>query len=235
MTATATGTDSRQIPGVGLLEYEEQPYRRYWLTPEGGKRRRRLPSVTTILRESWAKPELVAWAARTGDQIDTVREAAFARGKAVHRFIETYMATGELLPTGEFEPTYRPFIEGAAAFLFEYDPQPEAVEQLVCHPELGYAGRFDLRARVHGHSAILDFKTGSEARVYAEAHVQTFAYALADERCGAPLAEQRLIVGIGEDGSHRVVQGGDATELWNAVLAFDKARRGFMRSLEDGR
>src|SRR4029453_12930097 len=131
------------------------------------------------------KPELIAWAARQGAAMDGVREQAFARGRAVHTFIETYVTSGRVLAPSHFEVDQRPYVQAAGRFLFEHDPQPEAVEELVAWPEQGYAGRLDMRARIDGQSSLLDFKTSENGRVYPEAHVQVYAYQLAAERCGA--------------------------------------------------
>lgn len=234
MTATSTGQDTRQVPGLGLIEFEEQPYRRYWFTPETGGPREQMLSVTTILRDSWPKPQLVDWAAKQGENMYKIRDQAGERGRELHRFIETWTGTGRLLDKTEFAPEHQPYIAGAAAFLFDHDPQPEAVEQLVCFPEQGYAGRLDLRARVDGKSTILDFKTSKDGRVYAEAHVQTYAYQLADERCGAPPVDQRLIIGITPTGQYTLTQGAEAADLWQTIINFDKWRRQFVKGLGRG-
>jgi hypothetical protein len=222
---------SRQVDGVGLIEYAEEPYRAYYLTPDGGKRRRKLPSVTTILREAWAKPELINWAARMGDGMARARDESTSRGRAVHSLIETYLTSGEMLDVTGFPDDYRPYLRSAAKFILAEDPEPEAVELLVCHPEFGYAGRLDLRARLRGRSQIVDFKTSPNGGVYAEAHLQTFAYELADERCGAPRAEGRSVVAITPDG-YRIVEGADVEKEWGGALTWAGLRRGLLERLE---
>lgn len=231
---------TRTVPGVGLIEYSEDPYRAYFLTPEGGKRRRKFPSVTTILREGWAKPELINWAARMGPLMDQAREESTSRGKAVHLLIQTYLESGVLLEfpklaeqlgLSEFPGEWRPYMRSAAKFIMVENPEPEAVELLVCHPEFGYAGRLDLRAHVRGRSQILDFKTSPNGGVYAEAHMQTFAYALADERCGSDPPEGRLIVAITPDG-YRAVEGVEVADVWAAVLHVTALRRELLERLD---
>jgi len=206
----------RVIPGIGTLSFEQEPYRRYWLLPDGGQRRRRLPSVTSILSDVIAKPGLVKWAARLGPAYDRARDEAAARGTAIHAFIEHYLQTGELLdPPDE----HAPYVHAAAAFLWQYDPRPLAVELLVCHPELGYAGRLDLIAEIDGAATLLDFKTNPAGRIYPEAHVQAYAYELANERCAGLDIERTLLVGIGDSGAFQVVEGVDTAKTWGAVLA----------------
>lgn len=224
---------SRQIEGVGLLEFVESDKRRdYWLTREGAQRRQRVPSVTTILRETWPKPQLLEWYAKHGENTKTVLGVASARGKSVHAFIEDYLRTGTPPSLSDYEPELRPYIQGAAAFLWDYDPEPEAQELLVVHPELFYAGRYDLRAKLNGKSVLLDFKTNSHGRVYAEAHVQAHAYAIADERCGADPVDGKLLVGIGQDGNYNVVQGVECADLWSNALAFHKSIKKVENALE---
>lgn len=225
MTATAetAGSVVRSIPGVGTLEFIETDKRReYWLLPEGGQRRTRLPSVTSILRDTWPKPQLLEWYAREGVKAAGLLAAAQTRGKAVHRFLETFLSTGELLPWDVFPREFRPFLEGAARFIWTYDPKPLAVERLVCHPEFRYAGRLDLIAGIEGALTLVDYKSNPKGAVYREAHVQTQAYAMADHRCGAEPVERVLLIGLGEDGSMNPVEGNvnEARKVWASALDF---------------
>lgn len=238
MTATAQPkvTLTREIPGIGRLDYEEtEKSRAYWLTREGGQRRIRLPSVTTILHDAWAKPWLVDWAGREGANRENIRREAFARGSDTHRFVEHFLLHGKLLGFGEFEPQRRPFLQGAAKFLFEHDPQPEAIEQLICHPEEGYAGRFDLLAVLRGDTqpTLLDFKTSAEGNVYAEAHVQLAGYAVGEQRCSGEVLPKYAVVGIDENGSYRLVQTpvGKAQEAWHDVLRLYRSQKALAKAL----
>lgn len=218
-------TVARELPGIGLLEFvQSEKSRAYWLTPDGHTRRTRLPSVTGILRDTWPKPQLLEWYAREGANAATVLSAASVRGKAVHRFIETFLTTGELLAFDDFPPEYRGYLTGAARFLWETDPRPMpgGVERLVCHPELRYAGRPDLVALIDGAVTLVDFKSNPKGVIYKEAHVQTVAYVNADHRCGGEPIERTLLVGLGDDGSVNPVPGNlnEAKKVWGAVLDF---------------
>src|SRR4051812_44030565 len=97
MSATTNADNvsvSREIRGVGRLDFEQSERRRdYWLLPEGAQRRTRLPSVTSILRDTWPKPALLEWYAREPNA-SAILKTASERGKAVHRFVETYLTTG---------------------------------------------------------------------------------------------------------------------------------------------
>lgn len=226
----------RAIRGIGTLEFVEGKKRReYWLLPEDGQRRRRIPSVTTILRKTWPKPELLAWYAREGANVEAVLAAASERGKNVHSFVEDFMRTGELTPWDVFPGDHHGYLQGVARFLFDYAPDPIAIERLVVHPELNFAGRLDLIATLEdqpGVPTLLDFKTNPNGRIYPEAHVQTHAYALADERCGEPRVGRVAIVGIAEDGTYRVQPGADASKIWGACQDMYKTMARFEKELE---
>jgi hypothetical protein len=234
MTVAAPVSLMREIPGVGTLTFEQtDKSRAYWLIPEGGKRRVRYPSVTGILSDTWAKPGLVNWAAREAANIDRIREDAFARGHDVHLFIETFMRDGTLLGFNDFPVERKPYLQGAARFLLEHDPQPEAIEQLVCHPEEGYAGRFDLLARLRGKLTLLDFKTSPKGDIYPEAHVQLAAYAVAEARCSGEIYERYAVVGINADGGYRLADTpvGRAQECWADLLRLRATQTALSKAL----
>jgi hypothetical protein len=221
---------SRDIPGVGRLDFEQTERRReYWLLPDGGQRRIRLSSVTTVLEWIWPQSSLVNWYKREPNAA-AISEQGIARGKEVHRFLETWFRDGILLRFSDFDEAHRPWIQGAARFILEHDPAPVEVERLVCHPELRYAGRLDLLADLHGQRTLLDFKTSRGGNVYAKAHVQTWAYALADFRCGGEPVERRVVVGFSDSGGFEIVESPDAEQLWQKGLEYLDAMKPFMRA-----
>jgi PD-(D/E)XK nuclease superfamily protein len=227
MSTNGALTLERIVPGVGTIVFEQDDKRRvYWFTPEGGKRRQRMPSVTTILRATWPKPALLEWYAKHGRDTETLLERAAERGKAVHAFVERFMATGDLMAFSDFPAGHHGYLQAAARFLWDFFPQAIATERLVVHPELKYAGRLDLIAMVDGEPTLLDFKSNTHGRVYTEAHVQATAYAIADERCGGEPITRTMLVGLAEAGDYHPVAGHDGTKLWGAALTFyDELRR----------
>ena len=231
---------TRTIPGVGRLDFEQTDKRRdYWFLPEGGQRRQHFESVTGVIRQTWAKPELIDWAAKLGRGVYEVREEGVKRGKRVHLFLETYLRDGVLLPFSDFEPGDKPYLQGAAEFIFTEDPQPaeDGVERLVCHPELRYAGRPDLIATLRrwpGELALCDYKTNPGGNIYAEGHLQTWAYSLADFRCGGAPITRRAIVGLSDSGKHRIVESPDGEQLWQLALQFQGALRAFLKAIGEG-
>lgn len=234
---TATISIARTIPNVGVLEFEEtETSRAYWLRADGAKRRTRLPSVTTILKGTWPRPRLLAWYADKGADAPALLAAAAERGKAVHRFIEEFMRDGTLLPFDAFPPEYHGYLQGAARFLWEHEPKPIAIERLVCHPELNYAGRLDLIAEVDGVPTLLDFKSNPKGAIYMEAHVQAIAYVIADERCGAQRVDRTMLVGIAQDGTYTPVPGETdvAPKVWASALDWYKQQARLRRALGNG-
>ncbi len=238
----------RHVPGVGTIEFVQTPSKReYWLLPDGAERRRRMPSVTTILEATWpTSHQLKEWMKREGLNADARRDQAARRGTTIHKFIEKYLVEGDLVKFAEFPADHLPFFEATARFLWEHDPEMIASERLVCHPELQYAGRLDLIARLrsacsdskcHCRSLIdvatlWDFKTSASGRVYSKAHAQTAAYMIADARCGSEDIERVAILGIGEDGHYEIVESIDeAKKLWGSVLDFHRTMQRFDRAL----
>lgn len=223
----------RTVPGIGTIEFvETDKTRAYWFLAEGGTRRQRFPSVTGILRATWPKPALLEWYAKHGRETDTLLEEASKRGKAIHAFVENYMRSGELERMTAYPSEYAGYLSGIARFLWEHDPQPLVIEQLIVHPEMRYAGRLDLIATMGGKRTLLDFKTNTKGRVYTEAHVQATAYAIADERCGGDKIEDVAIVGVADDGNYDLVRGADATALWASALDFYGHVRRFERQVQ---
>jgi hypothetical protein len=238
MAATAERTSlSREIPGVGRLEFEETEKRReYWLLPEGGQRRARLPSVTTILGNVWSDQSLLQWTMREPNARQ-MRDEGIERGKDAHRFIETYLRDGVLLPFSDFTPTSKPYLQGAARFIFEREPEPvtDGVERLVCHPELRYAGRLDLLAVLNDSPALtlLDYKSNPKGNVYAKAHVQMMGYAIADKRCGGEPIERAAVIGLTAEGTYRFVQTpmDEASQTWLEANSYDGTIKRLLKAL----
>jgi hypothetical protein len=98
-------------------------------------------------------------------------------GTLVHQYAEDYV---QHLMNGIDEPEFpnnEEAQESAIEFLSwmdEHDVEPVATEQMVFHPDLGYAGTYDLKAFVDGELLVVDYKTGSG--IYEEHYAQVTAY-----------------------------------------------------------
>lgn len=226
---TLRANTSRDIPGIGRIDFEQTDKRReYWLLPEGKERRVKLPSVTTILRATWPGSEgLLQWRGRLGNaEAKRVSDESMAIGNDVHRFIEVWLTTGKVLGFGDFPENRKPFLQGAVKFLVEHEPTAMigGVEKLVCHPEHKYAGRLDTLGVLKDSDALtlLDYKTSAGGNIYAKGHVQGWAYAMADHRCGGERVERIMVVGISGDGTFRVVETpqSEASDVWSDVLTY---------------
>jgi hypothetical protein len=228
---------TREIPGVGRLEFHETDKRReYRLLPEGKERRVKLPSVTTILGNVWSDQGLLQWVMREPNARQ-VRDAGVARGKDCHRFIETYLRDGVLLKFSDFDPEIKPYLQAAARFIFEREPEPvtDGVERLICHPELRYAGRLDLLATLNDSPALtlLDYKSNPQGRVYAKAHAQLMGYAVADRRCGGEPIERCAVVGLTGEGAYRLVETpmDEAAQVWLQAVDYDGTIKRLLKAL----
>lgn len=241
-------------------------WRAYWYTAPGSDRRVRFPSVTTILGKISSDGGLLDWYEARGAEaaltlsrrgyldhvapehaVEAIREAGMGakdharsaadRGIRVHAILERYATSGEVPNPADYAEGDRGYIRGLIRWLMRADPQPVAVERLVAHPEFGYAGRLDLRARIRGREYIVDLKTNRRAQIYRKACLQAVAYHVADVRCGADPADGELLVAVGPDGTFSEAFTPDGTaEAWAAGLEYNRRLNdmGDLREVEHG-
>lgn len=200
-----------------------KPYRKYVWTPAGEKGIR-LPSTSNILEDICPKPGVPVWAEARGiegaveamkagwiykdsrgeDAVAIVREfglgaeaakdRAAKRGLNVHAINRHYMETEEAPVLSEHPAEHHGYLRGWVKATLTLKPQPTAVEQLVAHPEDGYAGRLDLRARVRRALETMDYKTQEAGRIYRSAHLQVNLYERGSVRCGDEPADRLRVV-----------------------------------------
>ena len=204
--------------------------RGYYLASPGEPKPKRLVSVTTVLgilakpallrwSEDWGARGALA-AVRMGELdpkvhhddeavgivrtlglgADAAKSKAATRGLTVHDSLQSWAEGGDLPDPADMDPEHRPYLRGLMNALLALDPEPTVVEQVTCHPELGFAGRLDLRAIVDGQDTILDLATNISARGYPEKHVQCRGYESAEMALGAPPADRIIIIGVGAEG-----------------------------------
>lgn len=232
----------------------EKPWRAYFWTPLDLDRVR-FPSSTTMLDGICPKGGLPVWSEARGvegaveafkrDLIDAdttpeqaveivranklgaeaaKREAA-ERGLNVHALLEEYMLSGSAPKLSGHPVEHHGYIQGLARWLHEDDPEPIAVEQLVVHPEDGYAGRLDLRARIDGQLVTVDLKTQERGGIYASAHWQVGLYERAARWCGDEPADRKMVVVVAANGEFRTMPADYEDWQLDAALAYYRASR----------
>lgn len=205
------------------LEAAPSRYRGYYSTPYG-----RFRSVTTILDGGLAMPNLPFWYAREASlrAVDNIpklsrlrgqtardeaarwiakaatekRDAAADLGSWVHALAEARVLGA---PYPKPNDDQKPYVDAVEQFLLDHDPEFEATEMTVAHPEDGWAGTGDAWLRLprtrFGNTLLLgDWKTSKKAR--EKTALQCSAY-------------QRARVGWLKDGTEVVPPAAD-----NAVL-----------------
>jgi hypothetical protein len=161
---------------------------------------KRATSVTTILSGGIPKPFLVPWAARVAaemgwelaqgnmgreqfiqaakDAPNAERDKAGIRGTAVHAAADQIINGHAAEVTEELYP----YVDGYIRFLDAFNVEPILTERTVANRTIGYAGRFDVIARIpslHGDDPVMiDLKTSNG--VYRETKAQCAAYSMAD-------------------------------------------------------
>ena len=127
---------------------------------------------------------------------DEEAKRAQRTGASAHSWIEGFLSSPhDPPPLPEEEETRR----AAESFLFWWRERPRIPalrEAIVAHPELEFAGRFDL---LLADGTLLDFKTSKA--IYPEYELQVGAYALALEAWEGIRARRGMILRLGKDGS----------------------------------
>lgn len=153
---------------------------------------------------------------------DRARDEAAGRGLNVHACLEHYLRTGEPPNPADHPVEHWGYLRGLTRFLLHANPEPDGaeVEQLVAHPELGYAGRLDFRARCGGLLVTYDAKTQERGGIYLGAHLQVNLYERAEVRCGGEPADLLKIVVFAANGEFREMAADHRPELTDAALDF---------------
>ncbi|MGH2878976.1 MAG: hypothetical protein ACRDK4_05130 [Solirubrobacteraceae bacterium] len=229
-------------------------HRAYHWTPNEEKRKR-LVSVTTMLDDVFPKGGLPVWAEREGikgaveavrmgligpdvdlDQAveivranklgaENAKRQAADRGLNIHALLEAYMLTSAAPVLKDHPEAHRGYIQALTRWLLEADPEPKAVEELVVHPEEGYAGRLDLRAVIDGALVTVDAKTQENGGIFESAHYQVNMYERAAVRCGAPPAERCMVVVFAANGEFREAEANHDDWRIDAALAHYRAKK----------
>lgn len=109
-----------------------------------------------------------------------------------------------------------PYLEAYKAFRVDYQPQWNAIEQIVFDDVRRYAGTMDRAGELTTGPAIVDLKTSLQ--VQPSAAVQLWAYAVAHAEIEQP---DLLVLQLMKDGKYKLVpftQYDEYDATWNALL-----------------
>jgi hypothetical protein len=199
----------------------------------GETKRARMTSVSSILADILPKGGLPHWAEERGIEgtilaiqegkldllctpeqaiarvrelglgAEGARDEAAGRGLDIHGLLSDYMETGSLPSSERVHPDDIGYYQALCKFLAAENPEPEQVEELVCDPTEGYAGRCDLVGRAGGFRKRWDAKTSEKLQIYPGAHVQVGLYENAGRVCGDEPNDLLEVVAFAADGNWR--------------------------------
>lgn len=162
-----------------------------------------LPSVTTILGNTLAKPGLDYWklqqAVRVALEDPSLKEAEViaeskvrglkgaTRGTGIHNiFAKMLKKEDYLCPEG-----YEEFIKGLILFFNENKPEVVFADKIIKSDKYGYAGSLDCVVKMKGELWLIDLKTGGS---YPEHGLQLSAYNQCLKEEGIEVAHQAILL-----------------------------------------
>lgn len=134
---------------------------------------------------------------------DRARDDAADRGLNVHDLLREYMETGVAPSRDRVLPEHVGYHQALCRFLLKTNLEPLLVEELVCDPGNGYAGRSDLVAMADGFRVRYDAKTNEKGQIWPGAHVQDALYERAGVASGDDPCDLLKIVVFAENGEFR--------------------------------
>jgi hypothetical protein len=194
---------------------------------------RRVPGVTTLIRDGLPKPNLIDWAAKDAagiahDRMDELarlerdafvgaivgeregrRRTAGVKGTEIHDLARR-LGDGETVAVPE---TVAGYVDAYLRFVEDWQPEPIAVEGPVANRRWRYGGSFDLLAhfRRAGLISLVDIKTGGSG-VWPETCLQIAAYRAAEVMLDVDGREVRMphtdaghALWLGDDGSYELL------------------------------
>lgn len=175
----------------------------------------------------WLDPENPQriWSALTDASLtyEDIRDAKGAVGTNIHERVLHALAAGQEVPDfDELTDEEKGYAQAVVDFWLDHKPQPLQVEQIVCDPDLGIAGRLDLRATLspcddalcpcqNGGIGLIDCKTGNWTS--EKDHVQIALYAHIGETCGFGKTDWGGILHVNGAGQYRLWEGQATTEM----------------------
>lgn len=198
------------------------------------------PDPTLAVKLEWLRDHTTIWQTLEDEQLtyDDVKTAKGVVGTNVHELAFQALGVGKAVPDlDKMTPEERVRAQAVMAFFLDHDPQVHQVEQIVCDPELGVAGRLDLRCTLGSTCGdtlcpcnglkgpgIVDAKTGNY--ISAAAHAQLQGYRYLARVSGFGDSDWACLLKLREDGSYELVRAeGDQGDFLNAVATYRSAGR----------
>lgn len=163
---------------------------------------------------------------------DQSRDRKATVGTNVHEIALNALANGRPVPDlARLTDEERGYSQGIMRFWLDHEPRALQSEQVVADIELGVAGRFDLRAALHGDYlgvpldgaiCLVDAKTGAFRST--KEHAQLSGYDLLAEKCGVGACDRMFILQLYPDGDYRLLEGqGSRQAFLNALSTYRDA------------
>lgn len=164
------------------------------------------------------------------------RDQGAERGTIVHQALHSLAVDGRVPDPAMVADYARRWLQGAIlAWEALGITRVIEAEQIVGHPELGFAGRFDLLAMADGLVTLIDWKTSPKGSVYAESHWQARAYAVAIERSLGLRVEDIKLIGVGPDGGFELISCEITSEDLESLVKVHYARKRVEQAQRDQR
>lgn len=160
---------------------------------------------------------------------DQARDRKATIGTNVHEVALAALAAGRPVPDlASLTEEERGYAQGVIKFWLDHEPRALQTEQVVCDLELGVAGRFDLRAALHGTYCgepldgaicMVDAKTGTFRS--AKEQAQLSGYEMLADQCGFGACDRMFILQVLPDGEYKLIEGRSTRAAFiNAVKVY---------------
>lgn len=146
-----------------------------------------------------------------------VKSDAADRGTAVHDAAEQFAMFGTVPNPADFPPEWQGYVKALALWIVDFQPKFLKTEVTVGSARHGYAGTFDMVARIGDRVGLGDYKTGK--RLYESVFYQLEAYEIAAQECGHDPTDFRFAVSLKADGTYEYEESKVTPEDWLIQLA----------------
>lgn len=231
--------DGVEVPSVTtVLDILHKPALTWWGMKVGVDGMSELICEHNLLGEGWqafpSVEEIVERLTKHKLTVNHVKREAGTRGTNVHKALEAWATTGQLVDPDDFPGEERGYVQGVNAFLADCKGKLEPLdsELMVGSKEFGFAGRFDLRATSFGMElkptprktrilpqgdGILDLKTRSKFQKRESEPLQLSGYRLGLEEGYGIRSDFECIVQVTPDGQYDITMNDKRPEHFLAV------------------